>query len=180
MDADQKIKYELEQYKQMTDASPLCIKIFDASGKLIFINSEGRKEHFLKDTDDISTWDWVNTVKDEYKDTVLAAFKKGLAGESSKVEMEHTKEGSMHRWCEGSISPIRDDSGEITRILFYSANITEKKEAEKKYESDKESHSLGKIDDLVVGRELKMAELKEKIKKLEDELSKAKSISSIQ
>lgn len=174
MDEGQKLTYELDQYKQMTESSPLCIKIFDASGKLIFINNEGKKEHFLKDSDDISNWDWIKTVKEEYRERVLSAFKKGLAGESSSVEMEHTPEGSTHRWCEGFISPIKNDDGKITRILFYSANITDKKAAEQQYESDKKNHFLNNINDLVIGRELKMVELKEKIKKLENELSTLK------
>lgn len=162
---EQKLKYELEQYKQMTDATPVCIKIFDATGKLLFINEGGRKEHFLRDTDDISSWDWIKTVKEEYRDKVLAAFKNGLAGESSRIEMKHTPEGSTHQWCEGFISPIMDDDGKITRVLFYSTDITDKKEAELETGS-----SLEHINDLVVGREVKMVELKEKIKQLEREL----------
>lgn len=174
MDNETKAALELEQYRQMTDTSPVCIKIFDASGKLLFINKWGREEHFLKDTDDISNWSWVATIKDQYKKPVLAAFKRGLAGESSHIEMEHTPEGSKQQWCEGFISPIKDDDGKITRLLFYSTDISAKKSIEKKSES--EEKSLDTISGLIVGRELKMVELKEKIKKLESELSKIKSV----
>ena len=54
-------------YQQLVDSTPMCIKVFDGQGKLLFINKGGREEHYLKDTDDITKWDWAGTVKKEYQ-----------------------------------------------------------------------------------------------------------------
>src|SRR3990167_10908462 len=108
---EEKLRESLQDYRQLIDFTPLCIKVFDAKGNLIFINKGGRQEHFIKDTDDIAKWDWVGTVKDEYKKQVTAAFQAGLKGVTSRVIMEHTPEGSTHQWCEGIISPIKGADG---------------------------------------------------------------------
>jgi PAS domain S-box-containing protein len=180
-----KLKDSLERYEQLINETPICIKVFDATGKLIFLNKGGRDEHFVKDTDDISKWDWAATVKKEYQAKVLDAFQRGLKGEASHVEMEHTSEGSKHSWCEGVISPIKNDKGEVTSLLFYSIDATEKKLAEKKLlekETDlkRRNEELEKMNKLMVGRELKMVELKNKLKETEEVCKVDPKISSQQ
>ena len=159
---EEKLRESLQDYRQLIDSTPICIKVFDASGKLVFINKGGRDEHFIKDTDDITEWDWVGTVKPEYKNLVMEAFQNGLKGEASRIEMEHTSEGSKHQWCEGIISPIRGKDGKITLLLFYSIDISAKKLSEME---------LKKMNQLMLGRELDMVKLKEKIKELEGKKS---------
>src|SRR3990172_9335705 len=116
---EEKLRESLQDYRQLIDSTPICIKVFDAKGKLIFINKGGRDEHFIKDSDDITKWDWAGTVKKEYQQRILDAFKRGLQGEVSEVIMEHTPEGSKHAWCEGIISPIRGNDGKVSLLLFY-------------------------------------------------------------
>ncbi len=156
---EEKLRESLQDYRQLIDSTPICIKVFDASGKLVFINKGGRKEHFIQPSDDISKWDWVGTVKPEYRKMVLDAFQAGLKGEFSRIEMEHTPEGSTHEWCEGIISPIKGSDGKVSLLLFYSIDITEKKMSE---------IELKKMNQLMLGRELDMVKLKEKIKELEN------------
>ena len=175
---DQKIKdsEELEGYKQLVETTPLCIKVFDAAGKLIFINKGGRKEHSIKDTDDISKWDWVGTVKKEYQQAAMEAFKKGLQGKTSHITFEHTPEGSDHQWCEGLISPIKDANGKVKSVLFYSLDASAKKTAEaelaqKAKDLQNRNEELENMNKLMVDRELKMVDLKGKIKELEEKLN---------
>jgi PAS domain S-box-containing protein len=174
---NQLLEADPQFYRRLIEKTPTCIKVFDLNGKLIFINKGGRIEHFIKDTDDIGQWDWVSTVKEEYKPEILAAFQRGLAGESSRVEFEHTPEGSSHAWCDGIISPIHDENGNMSELLFYSFDATAKKLVETelaKKTADLESRNseLAKMNELMVGREVKMAELKKKISELEERLGK--------
>lgn len=118
------------KYIELIENTPLCIKVFDGKGNLLFLNKGGRDEHFLKDTDDISKWNWLGTVKEEYRAKAKELFERALKGEASAVEFEHTPEGSKHEWCSGIISPIKDKDGNIKSILFYSADITALKKAE--------------------------------------------------
>lgn len=166
------LKQNLERYKQIIDSTPVCIKVFDNEGGLIFINKGGRKEHFIKDTDDISKWNWIDTVKEEYRSRVLEAFKNGLAGESSTVMMEHTPEGSDHRWCEGIISPIKNENGKVNLLLFYSIDATKRELArEELVEEEKglrlRNEELAEMNNLLIQKELKMEELKKNLEKLE-------------
>lgn len=157
----------LERYKQIVESTPVCIKVFDGDGKLIFINKGGREEHNINGTDDISRWNWIATVKKEYQPEVLEAFKKGLMGVSSRVTMEHTREGSNHAWCEGIISPIKDENGNVTLLLFYSIDVTGREIAEaalmeKEQWMRKKNEELEEINKRLIGKDSEMAELKNK------------------
>jgi len=129
-------------FYDLIENTPLCVKVFDAKGNLLFLNKGGRDEHFLKDTDDITKWDWLGTVKKEYQAGVKKIFDLALNGAHGEIEFEHIPEGSRHKWCHGIISPLRDKSGNIELVLFYSNDITARKEAEKKFQ---ESESTFKV-----------------------------------
>ncbi len=94
----------------LMDVSPMCIKLFDGKGNLIFINKYGKNEHHLSENEDISKWNWRNTIKKEYLDDVEKKFNKILNGSPVEyVEFEHTKEGSDHEWCSGALSLVKDE-----------------------------------------------------------------------
>ncbi|OGM93140.1 hypothetical protein A2372_01885 [Candidatus Wolfebacteria bacterium RIFOXYB1_FULL_54_12] len=158
---------ELAQYKQIVESTPVCIKVFDSAGKLIFINKGGREEHGINDTDDIAKWNWVATVKPEYRPEVLEAFKKGLMGISSRVTMEHTEEGSDHAWCEGIISPIKDENDKVTLLLFYSIDVTDREKAEaeiikREQAMRQRNEELAEMNKILIGKDSEMAEIKRK------------------
>lgn len=117
-------------YKEITENSILCIKIFDGEGNLLFINAGGLKEHGIKDSDDLSNWDWLGTIKEKYRSDVQSAMKKALAGEEAEAIFEHVPGRSTRKWCHGTFSPMKDGDGKIEAVLFYSSNITSLKESE--------------------------------------------------
>lgn len=122
---------EEEKYRNLIENTPLCIKVFDENRNMIFLNKGGREEHFIKDTDDISKWDWLNTVKEQYQDEAKKKFSNAfIKGESSMIEFEHVPEKSTHEWCSSLISPIKDKNGKVTSVLFLSSDITALKRAE--------------------------------------------------
>ncbi|MFA4890597.1 MAG: PAS domain-containing protein [Candidatus Paceibacterota bacterium] len=119
------------QYQNVIENTPMCIKVFDENMKMVFLNKGGREEHFIKDTDDISKWDWVGTVKKEYQAEAKEKFQNAFTkGEASTIEFEHTPEGSTHEWCSSLISPIKDKNGKVKTVLFLSSDITALKKAE--------------------------------------------------
>jgi len=158
---------EFAQYKQIVESTPVCIKVFDNAGKLIFINKGGREEHGINDTDDIAEWNWVATVKPEYRPEVLEAFKKGLMGVSSRVTMEHTEEGSNHEWCEGIISPIKDEHDKVTLLLFYSIDVTDREKAEaeiikREQAMRQRNEELADMNKILIGKDSEIADIKRK------------------
>ena len=149
----------------LIDATPMCIKLFDGKGNLVFINKFGKKEHHLSENDDISKWDWMNTIKKEYQSEVKSKFSKVLAGSPVEyVEFEHTPEGSDHDWCSGALSSVKDEQGIVNGILFYSIDVSAKKAAER-IEKEK-LEEIEKMNQLMIGRELKMVDLKKQIDEL--------------
>ena len=149
----------------LMDASPMCIKLFDGKGNLIFLNKFGMKEHHLSEGDDISKWDWMNTIKKEYQDEVKRKFSEILTGSPVEyVEFEHTPEGSDHLWCSGALSSVKDEKGFITGVLFYSIDVSARKKAEK--DEKEKSEEIKKMNAYMVDRELKMIDLKKQIEEL--------------
>lgn len=124
-------KLSEKKYLDLIESTPLCIKVFDENMKMVFLNKGGREEHFIKDTDDISKWSWVGTVKEQYQAEAKEKFQNAFTkGESSTLEFEHTPEGSTHEWCSSLISPIKDKDGKVKSVLFLSSDITDLKKAE--------------------------------------------------
>jgi PAS domain S-box-containing protein len=116
-----------DKYRELIENTPLCVKVFDKNGNLLFINKGGRMEHHVTEGQDVSKWDWMGTIKEKYRLETKKQFDKALAGESTEVEFEHTPEGSDHAWCHGYLSPIKDKEGNVESVLFYSVDVTESK-----------------------------------------------------
>jgi hypothetical protein len=169
---EEKLKKDLRFYSNLIELTPTCIKVFDANRKLTFINKGGRFEHYIKDTDDISVWDWFATMTKEGQSAISEAFEKGIQGRSSRIVTENRPQGSIYQWSDSFFWPINDGEGKVTEILVYSFDATERKHAEielEKKTKDLETRNadLAKMNELMVGRELKMAELKKRIEELE-------------
>lgn len=142
------LETQSEDFYDLIEHTPLCIKVFDAKGNLLFLNKGGREEHFLKDTDDVNGWDWLGTVKKEYQAKVKKIFASVLKGGTGEIEFEHTPEGSRHQWCRGILSPLKDKDGKIKLILFYSVDITKSKIAE--FEADEDNKMFHTLLDSVL------------------------------
>lgn len=136
-------KKSREEYVELIETTPLCIKVFDENMKMVFLNKGGREEHFIKDTDDISKWDWVGTIKEKYQAEAKEKFQNAFTkGESSTLEFEHTPESSTHEWCSSLISPIKDKDGKVKSVLFLSSDITELKKTEERLLKNQKEQEL--------------------------------------
>ncbi|MBI4991984.1 MAG: PAS domain-containing protein [Candidatus Harrisonbacteria bacterium] len=121
-----------EKYRNLIETVPICIKIVNSEGRVIFLNKYGRDEHFIKEGADILQWDWIKTIESGFREAVQKMYKNALRGERGIIEFAHTPEGSMHGWCLSIFSPIKDGAGRVKVVMIYSSDATEKAHADKR------------------------------------------------
>lgn len=119
-----------QRYIDLIESTPICVKVYDASGQLVFINEGGRKEHSLGINDNILKWDWFATISDGYREMVREKFNKALKGEKSIVEFEHLSNTGKNEWDSSYITPIKDKDGKVISVIIYSLDVSKLKEAE--------------------------------------------------
>lgn len=156
--SDELIKNK-EKYRVLVQTSPDCIKLFNLNGKILFINEGGLKEHRLKDFEEAKKWDYMGGVIKEDQEKFKKAIKDATEGKTTTIEIRHTHEGSIRNACLETIAPVKNEKGEIYAVFGVSRDITEKNKTEEE---------LRRFNKLAIDRELKMIELKQKIKDLEN------------
>jgi PAS domain S-box-containing protein len=107
---------------------------------------------------------WIDAILPEDRERIMeAATKKQVAGTYNEEYRIRRNDGTI-RWIHDRAFPIKDNQGSVYRIVGIATDITEQKEAQKKIQEH--AVELEKINNLMVGRELKMIELKKEIEAL--------------
>lgn len=157
-------------FSTLAQNSPDCIKLFDSEGKLLFINTGGLKEHgYATIGDALLGFKMSDVLMPESKVLFNEGFASALHGEGVSIEVQHTKEGANREFCLETLTPIRDGGPGVIGVLGVSRDITERKKKEK--ELQEKVDELKKANNLMVGRELRMIELKNEIKALRERVS---------
>ena len=170
--AELSLKRERRMFKLLLDATPLCIKWFDKEGNLLSVNKAGKEEHFLTEKTDleIKNWEYMECIDKKYHAIVKEKFAEALENKDGvEFTMEHAVGTSKGSWCRSKIAPVRNESGEVELVLFISQDITDEKKA-----GSQESIRIREIETmnkLMIGRELKMIELKKEIERLKKQQS---------
>ncbi len=172
---EEKLRSEKDKAKMYFDIAGTILMVLDKEGKVFLINKKGCEVLGYKEEEIIGK-DWFdNFLSPEIKEEVKNVFNHLLKGEIEKFSYYEnpvlTKEGERIIAWHNTV--ICDEKGEIIGTLSSGEDITELKKTEKKLK--------GKINELetyhrfVVGRELKMRQLKEEIRHLRELLEKHNS-----
>ena len=98
------------------------------------------------------------------KDRPIEKCPMAVTLKSKQEERAEIFEPKLDKWLSVYTSPIINKNGKIIKIIHVVRDISERKEVEKA--ANKKNIELEKANRLMVGRELKMIELKKKIKEL--------------
>jgi len=145
--AETETKKSEKLFRSFLDSAPLCIKWFDKDGNLISINKNGREEHYLegKMEEEIKNWKYLDSIDEAYRPMVKEKMDSALMGETSSFEMKHVVNGSREQWCAATITPVKNDEGDISNILFISRGLSKEKiineEREKNIKKTEETKS---------------------------------------
>lgn len=168
--AEERIKESEELYRTMIENANDLIWTLDTKGNFTFFNSQaaiisGCKFKYWKKKS------FAPIIHPDDIGMVTEIFKKTLSGNPQQYTVRcYKKKGKMFILAVNT-APIYE-KGKIIGTVSFGRDITAQKKAEE--EIKKRVEELEKFHKLVVGRELKMIELKKKIKKLEAKLSKKK------
>lgn len=149
------------------------VAITDAKGDIIYVNKKfvevaqysfyellGQNHRILK-------WG------DEFRELYADMWKTISEGRTWRGDVKNRAKDGTPYWVDATISPIFGTDGKIEKYVAVRLLITEKKSAER--ELNNRIEETERLNKLMVDRELKMVELKEKIKKMEVELEECKS-----
>lgn len=159
-----KAEERLRQLSRAVEESPSTVTITDLEGTVEYVNPKfeevtgyssdevvGQNIRILKSSHHSSEF---------YKDL----WESILAGNEWHGQFLSRKKNGELFWEQASISPIRDNSGQITHFVAVKEDITDRKKAEEELQQN--IKDLQRFSSLVIGREEKMIGLKQEINDL--------------
>ena len=128
-----------QRLQALVEHAPVCVHEFAPNGTIIAINPAGLELLGVEQESQVLGQPLSSAVGEEEIDRIFGLLEKALQGETSHYTFHLlTKRGPVH--CASWMSPLRNEHGEITRILGMTQDITESQgalrallESEKRY-----------------------------------------------
>ncbi len=150
-----------ERYRQLVELSPDAVTLSDLEGKILTVNAQKVRQsgYDKKELIGMNSFDLiVPSDRDRARKILEETLGKGIIRNVHYTLLR--KDGTTYKG-ELNASVVEDAEGKPTGFIGVVRDITER---------DKRLHELEKWEKVTVDRELKMIELKKKIKELEDTL----------
>jgi diguanylate cyclase (GGDEF)-like protein/PAS domain S-box-containing protein len=116
------------------DNEPECVKLVNAEGKLIELNSAGLLMLEAKDLNEAQQQNLLTYLLPGWREPFLNLHKQVMAGASGTLEFEIQGLKGTHKWLETHAVPMRGEDGKVTSVLGITRDVTEKKEAQDRIE----------------------------------------------
>ncbi len=114
--------------ESILEASADCIKIVLPDGSLDYMNGPGLRALELDKFDKLSGTSWASLWPDEGKETLQASMDRALAGDVARFTGFCPTALDQPRWWDVVITPMKNEQGEVTRLLSISRDITKERE----------------------------------------------------
>ena len=111
--------------RHVLDQARDCIKILAPEGQVEYVNSQGRCALAISDLRSVCGKRWPELWPEPSRPTIESALKRAKSGEGSEIEAWRPNSQGEHRWWRISVSPLREDDGDLAGILTISRDVTE-------------------------------------------------------
>ncbi|MBN2015292.1 PAS domain-containing protein [Candidatus Dojkabacteria bacterium] len=166
---EQEIIVEKGKAQLYLSVAGVIIVVLDKDLKVVLINERGSEILKIEPKSAVGS-EWVGNFiaeRDRGKvDSILRQISEGAEGVPDKFESAVVTRDHQLRDVSWHIGVLRDDRDNVSAVVFSGEDITERKLMEKKLKA--RNKELEKLNKAMVGRELKMIDLKRRIKDLED------------
>ena len=167
--SEEALKESEEKYRTLVENTTDLIFMIDKSSKVLSVNKSAAVIFEKKPEDLVGKSIYNLFLKDvvkQYSNSLKEVFNIGKSiSKESKIIVKGVK-----LWLNTALSPLKDQDNKTVAVIGISHDITERKKSDQALK--KRTKELEKFHKVAVGRELKMIELKEKIKNMEKNFKK--------
>ncbi|HAT68599.1 MAG TPA: hypothetical protein DCS20_03190 [Candidatus Yonathbacteria bacterium] len=167
------LEEKTKMFSKVIEGTSQAWGIADLDGMMVSANS-AFVNFFGYNTNELSSINYMNLVNPEYRDLLMQGLDEMQKTKKSLVaEVGFTKKDGSPVFANLTVDFYYDENGAPQHIYAFLNDITKQKETEAELkEHNKEIENLNK---LMIGRELKMVELKEALKKAQGEIEMLKT-----
>lgn len=129
-----------EQFRVLFEDSPIPIQIFDRSGVLVCANKKWEEFWGVK-RDNLIGWYSLHKDSNIHGLGVDDHLEKAFAGESGSMgdlELALPAHRDLKKWASTKYFPLKDEHGEVQRVVVFTEDITEKIQSREKLKSSEE------------------------------------------
>jgi PAS domain S-box-containing protein len=140
--AQERLAENETRLRAIIDAEPECVKLLDASGRVLTMNPAGLAMVEADAPEQMIGQDVLCVVAPEYHDAFTDLSRRVLAGATGTLEFEIIGFKGTRRWLETHAVPLRRPGGEIHAVLGITRDITKRKRAEQALQESQERLQL--------------------------------------
>jgi formate hydrogenlyase transcriptional activator len=128
--AEEKIREQEAELRQILDLTPHHLYVFGPDGGLLYVN-QFALAYLGADLAEMVAPSRINFIHPDDRQGYLAEREKGLlAGKSYEFELRILRRDGTYRWFLGRGNPLKDEQGRITRWYNTATDIEDRKRAE--------------------------------------------------
>ena len=121
-----------QHLRTIIETEPECIKVVDAQGRLLEMNSAGLNILEAESLEELQQHLLTDLILPEYRDAFIALHQRVIAGENGHLEFRVQGLKGGQRWLETHAAPMNGADGEQRMLLGITRDITDRKLADER------------------------------------------------
>ncbi len=130
--AEQSVRESEVRLRTIIDTEPECVKLLAPDGSLLEMNPAGLRMIEADSITQVQNRCIYPVVVEEHRAAFRDLNERVMRGGSGTLEYRIIGLKGTQRWMETHVSPLRDDSGQVTSALGVTRDISDRKRAEKR------------------------------------------------